>query len=417
MATPRFLGRALGVAQVVTGVVGGTVEVGDEFKGTINAKVFSHSATTTVTTTTAAAFAAAWEALSSSLYPEFAEVNATVVSSTVTLTAATPGKPFTVTLSTTEAGGGAADAQTFVQSTVTASSGPNSWSTAANWDTGAAPTTGDTGNIDNTEIDILYDLSQAGATVLAMHVPMSFTGTIGLPKFNEDGTTYPEYRTEYLTLDCTTWFIGAGQGQGSGRIKINSGTVQTTLNVYNMGSPADNDLEALLWKGTHASNAMTVNGEATVGVAVFGGEVATLSTLTVEGNARVRAGVGVTLGTVVVRGGELVANGAITSLTIYDGEVTMNGVGGLSGLTMFGGLLRYNTTGTLGGAPLVYGNAKIDFSGTPDTKTVTNPIDAYNTDPVFDPDKTVSALVIDYNGVSPIDALGTHVRLTRGTPA
>ena len=47
----------------------------------------------------------------------------------------------------------------------------------------------------------------------------------------------------------------------------------------------------------------------------------------------------------------------------------------------------------------------------------TGQIDAYNVDPVIDSDQVVGNLRIDYNGLAPLENLGTNLRLTRGTPA
>ena len=56
----------------------------------------------------------AWNALSSTAYPEFAEITASRSSSSLVLTmdSTNAGRPFTCTVSTTETGGGAADSQT-----------------------------------------------------------------------------------------------------------------------------------------------------------------------------------------------------------------------------------------------------------------------------------------------------------------
>jgi hypothetical protein len=71
----------------------------------------------------------------------------------------------------------------------------------------------------------------------------------------------------------------------------------------------------------------------------------------------------------------------------------------------------------MGGTTVVGATEQIDFSQDPRAKTVTNPIDASNLDPVIDPDQVVGNLRIDSNGLAPLENLGTNVRLTRGTPA
>ncbi len=428
MATKRWESGATSVAQVQTYTFAGTWEADDVNRFQVGNRIKDFTTGSTTIATLLATLYAALNALSSDDYPEFTGDNtgftASVVSPVLSLTANKAGVPFTCSITPLEAALTPADAQTIngigtvtSGTTATASAGPNDWSTAANWDTGAIPVAADTVYIDNNSDSIFYGLSQAGATLTALYVYQSFEGEIGLPKLNSDDTEYPEYRTDYLTIDATTVDIGRGPGQGSGRIKINSGTVQTAVTVNNTGQAVENNLEAFLWKGTHASNAMVVRG-GSVGVAVFGGETATLLTLKVENDAQVRCGQGVTLGTVTVQGGEVEINSAIgTALNVYDGLVTINGTGAVAQLNIYGGTVIYNTTGALGGNTVIEGNGRLDFSQDPSPKTVTNPIDAYNTDPVNDPDKVVTSLIIDYNGMAPIAALGTNIRITRGTPA
>src|SRR6185295_12509087 len=111
MASTTWRGDAPAVAQVDTLTVGGTIEATDIFKMTINGKTLSVTAGSTVAATVATTIATAWNA---STIPEFAEITAAATSGgALTLTADTPGKPFVCTVSTTEANGDPADAQTF----------------------------------------------------------------------------------------------------------------------------------------------------------------------------------------------------------------------------------------------------------------------------------------------------------------
>jgi hypothetical protein len=531
MSTIRFKGNALAVAQVDTLTVGGTVEAGDRFVSTINTKALSVAATTTVLATTATDFYTAWEALDASLYPEYAEITADDSSATVTLTSNEEGVPFTVTVTTTESNGGAADAQTFVRTATTASSGPLHWDTAANWSAAAVPVTGvneiqtltidadggtftvtfvgqttsaqafdvaaatlqsqleglstigagnitvtggpgaagggtpytltfigtlgyqgvaevtasgasltggagtatpattvagSTGDVvylDNYDGDLKYGLAQSAVVLSQLHIPMSFTGVVGLPKTNEDSTPYPEYRDDYLAIGAQSLYVGAGPGQGSGRIKINTGTVQTACTVYDTGSPLEQDIEAFLWKGTHASNTLTVGGNASVGVAIYGGETATIATLKVAENAQVRCGSGVTLTTVTVTGGDLVVNSSIGGTLLMEegtGTVTIDGTGTAAQLTIKGGTLVYNSTGTISGNTVLTGNAVLDFSQGVGAVTVTNPIELYGPNcRIEDPYKRVASLVVDFNqgaGEGQV-AWGVDTRLTRSATA
>ena len=408
-ANQRWVSGALSTPQVGTITVTG-YDVTTTYKATIGSKVISQIGTGGTTTATATAL---YNLLVASTEPEFKEVTWTNPSAgviTYTVPASKAGKPVTITGSVT---GGAG---TIANATTTANSGPSVFDIATNWTT-LVPVATDTAYFDNSTVDLLYDLSQAGFTVAAGIIAQSFEAALGLGKFNTDGTPYTEYRPDYLALDCSLWTIGLGPGRGSGRLKINSGTVQTAVNVFNTGTPEEPDLESLLWKGTHASNAMNVFGNASVGIAVFGSEVATLLTLNVDQNARVRCGAGATLGTIVVNNGTLEVNGAIgTKLTMLKGLVNINGTGAVAGLEVRGGRCNYNSTGTLGGTPIVSGNGVLDFEQDPRAKAVTNPIQIYGTAArVNDWNKTVAALAYKLNeGAMPAQVrVGPNATLTR----
>lgn len=432
MATPRWRGGATPVAQVNTFLFGGTWEADDLIRVTAGAKIKDLTAGSATTNTVVSNTDTNIDALSTTVYPEIKSTESGITASsstaTLTLTANTAGVPFTISLTPLESDGSAAGAQTIegagtvtTGTALTANNGPNVWSTAANWDTGIAPTTGDTFYLDNNDHDILYGLSVAGATVAAGHISMSFTGTLGLPKANTLGTEYPEYRTDYLTLDCSAWHIGTGVGQGSGRLKINSGTVQTAVNVYNTGSPLESDIEALVWKGTHASNTLTARGDASVGVAIFGAETAVIATLTVDDNARVRCGPGTTLTTINVNNGELEVNSNIAgTITVLGGKVTINLTATVAQLTLRGGECVYNSTGTVSGNTVLAGDAVLDLSQAPGAVTFSNPIELYGRNcRLIDRNKRIASLVVDYNEGAEVGQVdfGDNVRLTRGTPA
>jgi hypothetical protein len=380
MANVRWKGGAPAVAQVDTLTVGGTIEATDIFIMTIGNKSLSVVAASTVAATVATTIAAAWNAMDSEEYPEFAEITALATAGgALTLTADTPGKPFTVTVSTTETGGGAADAQTFGTAATTANSGPNVCGTAANWDRGGSatvPQAADDIFIDNSSVSILYDISQAGTTFTSLTISNSFTGTIGLPETNEDAAngTYKEYRTQYLTIDCTTVNIGDTSGQGSSRIKINAGTVQTTLNVKNTGTSQETDLEAVLWKGTNASNAVNING-GSVGIAVFGGETATVSALRVQSggpgllDADVRMGAGVTWTTLTMNAGDVEVRSGGTTVSKVAGTLTIM-AGNVTTLSDDTGTTYYQGTGTITTAN-IGGGASLDMSRDIRTRTIT----------------------------------------------
>lgn len=377
MANPNWRGGAAPVAQVVTLTVGGTVEVGDKFKITIGSKTLTVIAASTNVDTVATAIATAFNLLSSSVYPEFTGTARGMTAQAVgsggqlTLTAKTAGVPFAVTLTTVETNDAAADAQTFTQSTTTANSGPNDWSTAANWDTGAVPVTGDNVNIANSSISILWGLDQSAVTLASLNIEFSYSGTIGLPNLAAAG--FAEYLPTYLAISATVVSIGRGSGSGSGRIKLNTGSNATAITVTATGGAAETGVEAFLWKGAHATNQLTgISG--TIGIAIFGGETATLPTLRSDG-ATIRAGSGATLTTVIQAGpGTVTLQSGATTVRkdpTATGTLRCLGTGGYTTIEHFGGLLDYQSSGTIG---TLSGGDKgiIDFENNPIARNITN---------------------------------------------
>lgn len=423
MATLKWLGRAAKVAQVTTLTVGGTIEAGDKFIVTINGKSVSVAATNTSASTTAGLIEAALDALDSTLYPEFAEFTASVNGAVVTLTANTEGVPFTVTATTTESNGDPADDQTFVAATTTAATGPNHWDDANNWDTGAVPTTGDTVYIEGPRADILYGLAQSAVTLAALHIRQSYTGTIGLPETNTSGSAdYPEYRATYLAISATVLTIGEGPGQGSGRIKIDTGSNATTLTVVDTGSPAEADVPALLWKGAHNSNVVNVY-RGSGAAAWLGKETATIATLNCGYTTARESDVSffcgnVTLTTVVQEGGDLTINTAATTITRRGGTLTVRGSGAVTTVNNWGGTLNWRSSGTV--SALYCGVATVDYRGDMRAKTV-SACDAYAGATILDPQGIVTwSAGIDLNGCGLTDVtldVGKNVRITPGAVA
>lgn len=435
MATVRWKGDAKAVAQVTSWTFGGTWETDDLITVTIGSKTISVAAGSTTISTIIDTLVAAYNALSATVYPEFAEMTASRSSSTFVLTADTAGRPFTATLATTEANGGAADSQTIGSATTsTTSSGPNDVSTAANWEGGSLPVDGDTVVIDQGSSSLLYGLDRSSVTLANLIIGPNFTGTIGLPNVNVDAGTayaYYEYRERYLRhgasadSQATTITVNGG----GGRIKISTNDSQATLIVKNTGNPLEQNIPALLFKGTHASNAVTVQ-RGSVGIAYFEGETTTLATLNVgyttnvNGDSDVTLGSGVTLSNATIQqsGGVLRTNSATSgsaTITMTNGELTLQS-GGQLGLAVRGGTCFYNSTGTLGGNPVVSGSGHLDFSQDLRSKAVTNPVEVYGASArVSDPNKVVSSLVLDLNETANTDniRIGQNIRLTRGTPS
>lgn len=352
MSTRRWLGTAPPVAQVDTLTAGGTIEATDIFKMTINGKTLSVVAGSTVAATVATTIAAAWNALTAANgYPEFAEITALATSGgALTLTADVKGKPFTCTVSSTETNGDAADAQTFGTASTVANSGPNDWSTATNWSGGAVPVDSDDVIIEDSAVDILYGLDQSSIQPTSLTIRRNYTGKIGLPNRNAGG--YEEYREKYLKIGPTTLTVGVGDaGAGSSRIKIDAGTDQTAVTVHHTAAPVDSNSYAFTFKGTHASNTLTVKS-GSVGVAPYASETATLTALNVgylnnvAGDSNVFLGSGCTLTTITQTGGNLVVQNNATTITMQGGTLSMRGAATITTLHINEGTVFDESTGT-----------------------------------------------------------------------
>jgi len=424
MATKLWVGNAVAVAQV-DDITPANVEVGDIFTVTINGKSVSYTA---VAATVADVTAGLVAALNLSTIQEFAEITWADATTKLTATADTAGKPFTLTTSTTN--GGAADTQTLTRTASVANAGPNVWDTPNNWDGGVVPITGDDVIIGTEGGDILYGLDQSAVTLLTLTILQGFANTIGLPETNADSSTeYPEYRDTYLKVGATDIVIGTGAGNGSSRIKINTGAVQTTMLVKNSGQSSDDAVPAILWKGTHASNAVNIN-RGDVGIAVLAGETATVKTLrtsfisSIIGDVTLRCGSGTMLngaGSItIIAGGTISIESDTLSISQTEGDLTLDGSSAHAELDMDGGNCHYNTDGTLTQGK-VGSDAELDCSQDIRSRTFTD-LELHEGSTFKDPNKTVTftnPIQLPRTGVEKLKelVLGDHYTIQRGTLA
>lgn len=356
MSVRTWIGGAAAVAQVTDWLFGGTWEATDVVNVTIGTRTVSVVAgSTTLTTVVDTVFAA----LNASELPEFAEVTWSRSSNSLRGTADTAGVPFLATVSTTETGGGAADAQTIDGTTSstgtnsTACTGPNHANSAQNWSGATLPVNSDTIVFADSDVDCLYGLDGiTGLTGTTLRQFMSFTGDLGLPPYNDAGG-YFEYRDRYLELTGGTAFLGLGEGPGSPRFMVDFQGTALTANVYDSGPPSEGEEVATFLKCTHASTVVTVN-KGRVGIAVYPGEASAIATLNVgfetnpASDAYVVCGAGVTqLTTTKQSGGYCRTETNSTTLTMTDGEHVRQGTSTLTTLNLDQGICRYNSSGTL----------------------------------------------------------------------
>lgn len=417
MATKRFLGDSLAVAQIDT-FTPANVEVSDVFEITMGGQSISYTAAAATVADVTAGLVAL---LNASTIPEFAEVTWSDETTHIQGVADTAGKPFTATSSATDGGG--TDTQTFVQATTTNSSGPNHWDDASNWSDGSVPATNDTVILDIGDVDILYGLDQSAVTLTKLVIYQTFTGKIGLPVNNTDGTQYAEYRDQYLKIGSTTTEIGRGDGAGSKRIKIDNSSIQATVTVFGSGSRIDAGIPAILWKGTHASNILNViRGD--VGCAILSGESATVATLRISfdknvgGDAKYRGGSGVTMTNVKQSGGVAEIESNTTLIDITGGSIRLMGSSTHAAINSDGGEVVYISDGTLTQGRIGRGGV-LDCSRDLRSRTITD-LELSEGATYLDPFKTVThtnPIDLYRTGVEKLTRieLGSHYTIQRGS--
>lgn len=146
----------------------------------------------------------------------------------------------------------------------------------------------------------------------------NWTGKLGLPAVTAQTDGVREMLPQYLELGASEIEVGAGEGSGQQRIKIDVGPHQTACTVVSTAGASEPGLKAMLLLGSNSNNTLeVVRGD--VGVAYYANESATLSKLTQRGGS-VYLGRGVALGTLDKTGGTLTADGAV-----LDGAVNIRG--------------------------------------------------------------------------------------------
>ena len=330
MATHRWTGQAIAVAQVATGSIDSVdgTPANNTFTVTIGGVAISAVGDTDVATTATALRAS----LNASTHPYFSGITWSGTAGDIIGTADTAGVPFTAALTETGAGTGAVT--DFAATTANAS--PNALA-AANIDSGALPSNGDTLIFENNSVDVLWVLDALTSnTTLTIIIRPTYTGKIGLNKraFQTSATasnsSYPEYREDELTIDGATlvWLPrhnGNTSPSKSTRVLINTKTTAAAFLIEDTATTAaETDLEPVRIRGSHASNTMTIRGSSIVGLATNDpADAAQYTTVEIGDSAKVNASDQVTIATLTLRGGP--------SVKVAKAPTTING--GEEGIT------------------------------------------------------------------------------------
>lgn len=316
---------------------------------------------------------------------EFAELTATEDGSTVlTLTANTAGTPYTLTSSRVTASTG-----TIADATTTANGSKNDWNNVDNWDTGVVPVNGDAVIFQNNDVSVKFGLNQSAVTLASLTTRQSYTGEIGLPETNAEGSiSYDEYRGTFLQIATAIVEQGQGDGTGSGRIKIDSGTTSpVAITVTNTGSAVDTDLGAFIWKGTGA-NVDFVIREGSVGLGVLEADTAVIDQLDIV-DATVIHFQG-TVANIFINGtGSLDITGDITGgLTLKGaGTADVRGLipGAGTGFVLEQGTINVSSPTDVLITLTIFGGAIADFSKALGVITVTNEVSLHPGGSLLDP--------------------------------
>ncbi len=382
-----WIGGATTQAQVDTATPGGTIEADDIFILTLtDEKAQTHAisaiagGTTVALTCDAIVLAAA-----ASFDQEWQKVTVADATTHVTVTADTAGVPFHLAVSTTETGGGAADAQTFVRVASTASKGPNDYNVAENYLEGSLPTTDSTVYVRGSN-DILYGLhNQLDPTTMQESILLSaFNAEPGCAANIGSDSAYLHIDADSVSLKGSgvVWLhvdnlngtmlieqsaAGSGEGSYGTNIRCDEGA-QATAIVCNLDSNATVGINTVPG-GTAADD-----GDAT-SVNINGGElhlgVHEIPTITTKGGAKVYN------------------DSNFTTLTQYNGTFTNQGSATITTITTSAGTFVGNSTGTITTLN-VKGTGIADFSQDLQAKTITN-INLYGRATFKDPNGVVVA--------------------------
>lgn len=361
MGALTFTGQGQKIPQVST-VTPGSPGIGNAFNITVGGtKVLTFLATDTTVANVTAGLAGL---IGSTSIPEISELTALDGTTFLSLTGPPDGTPFTLASS---ASGGSA---TCTSATLTNGSGPNYANVAANYSTGALPSSGDDLTVSSVAPAIKFGLDTHAIVLNSLTIPQGYSGQgegFGLPQTNAKG--YPEYRPRYWQIGATTLDYGGGSGQGNGRGYLNLGSGGCTGLIRNTGGTLETGVAALniLCTGTNTF-------EVLAGTVAFGPlpsdapAVATINNI----NGVVYVGPGTTLVTSNTDGGTTTIECAATTVYCESGSAVVNGSGAVVNLTAFkAGAIQYNSSGTVTNASLKYGGT-IDTSDDIRTKIFTN---------------------------------------------
>lgn len=385
-----------GTAPAVQGVKKATpanVAIGNTFTITFaGGRVFTFTATAATVANVTAGLVALLQASGDPLIQTMTFEDATTF---VQVTGQPDGEDFDFTSS---ASGGTA---TLTKATITAPSGPNWWTTAANWAGGSVPTDADTA-VAESDVPILYGLV-TGISENAANLIVGGRQVIGLPQFDPRGFSNVGYRATFLEASFSTVTIRTT----GGRCKVDTKAAASIARVFQTGSPLDQNERACEIRGSDLSIDIA-GGSVGIGAirdtSATGSTSATVSTLRVtngpDSQAEVTIGPIAAVTTLNMAGGTVVCEKNLTTVNKSAGDLTIQGTATVGTLNNDGGRVWYDSSGTItlyrGGTRQVVEPtqaaipSRIDFSRDHRAVTVTNATLGPEETELLDPGKRVT---------------------------
>lgn len=345
MATTAFWSpNQAAVKQKRTYTFTAPTSVGNTYNAALNGKTVTYSSIAGDTAALVATGLFNLLNVSTGIAAEFTEIEFTNPSDGVMAAEAkVPGTPFAGVAGTDKGlvlstGNGLSGGITTANTTANAS--PSDVNDPQNWlrvnlsvtppsQTRAIPVNTDDVEVRNSDVPMLWNLDQLSAVQFNTYTRwQSMTGAIGLPENNPGG--YKEWRATYFKFSGPQGSVPAGGlvmilgqgdvGSGPQRERYDVGSQPTTLQILAGGQAADE--YGVRFLGVHTANTFKLLGSVSLGVAMLEGEIANLSSSSVDGSAKLGIGAGVTwtaASTLTMLGGSAVLGAAPATLSMRNG--------------------------------------------------------------------------------------------------
>jgi len=229
-------------------------------------------------------------------------------------------------------------------------------SVASNWSPSGVPAAADN----------VYVPAGSGSMSASMSAlsTASLTGSLGTVEVEAGYSGTIGTKSAYWQFTPTAFRFA---GSGTAYINIEAAAIIPDIRATAIASVTGG---AGLYLRGSAISTLSVGGSCVVGLAFFGAETSTATTVRiVSATASVILGTGVTTTTVQCAAGTLTLKAACTTLDIQGGTVTTLGTGAITTVTMDAGTAYFNSSGTI--TTLTQAGGTVDMLGSGVARTVT----------------------------------------------